>query len=200
MLQGWLAVNSWMLFFIWIEKLGTEFIASSMVLKTIYIILLMPTWGIGAVCSTLISNAIGEGKFNLTKTIIQRSFTIALIFNSVLFVAGLLFPKAILHTFTDSELIINHSVTALLMVFSCGLIFAIGHIHFAAIAGTGDTKASLRIEIITISFYTLYAWIVTHIFSPNLELIWGAEYVYMFCLLLFSFIYLYRNQGKYKIV
>jgi putative MATE family efflux protein len=200
MVQGWLAVNSWLLFFIWIENLGTFFIASSMVIKTIYIILLMPTWGIGAVCSTLISNALGEGKPELMGKIIRKSFVIAFVLNAFLFLIGILFPTTIISFFTDSENIINNSTTALYMVLSCGLIFAFGHIHFAAVAGKGHTKASLVIELATISMYIVYAWIVTHLFTPKLEYIWAAEYVYMTSLLIFSVLYLFRTKGKFKVV
>ena len=62
MLQFVLSIGSWFVFFMIVEKMGERSLAVSNIIRSLYIFMMIPGWALGSVTSTLVSNAMGEGK------------------------------------------------------------------------------------------------------------------------------------------
>ncbi len=62
MMQNFFSMASWLAFFLFIEKLGESALAVSNIIRSFYVILMIPMWGFGSATNTLVSNLIGRGK------------------------------------------------------------------------------------------------------------------------------------------
>ena len=60
MLQNFLAISSWFIFFMIIEKLGEKELAISHIIRSIYMVLMIPLFGFSSATNTLVSNLIGQ--------------------------------------------------------------------------------------------------------------------------------------------
>ncbi len=61
MLQNFLSFFGWFVFFMIIEHLGEKALAVSNICRSIYMLMIIPIWGLSSACNTLVSNAMGEG-------------------------------------------------------------------------------------------------------------------------------------------
>jgi Na+-driven multidrug efflux pump len=76
--------------------------------------------------------------------------------------------------------------------------FAIGIILLSAVAGTGNTRTSLFIEIATLVVYLTFIYLVVKVFHWQLVNIWLAELVYFSLLSIMSVVYLWSGKWKGK--
>ena len=61
-LQHFLSMGGWFLFFVLIEKMGQHALAISNVVRSIYMVLMTPIWGYSQAANTMVSNIIGQNK------------------------------------------------------------------------------------------------------------------------------------------
>ncbi len=200
MLQNFVSLSGWFIFFLFVEKMGEHNLAISNIIRNAYIVLLIPVWGFAAASNTLVSNTIGKNKH---REVLHLAFKIAgLCFVVVLFfaVVSLGFAKEIMSIFTNNQSLINDSVPVFYIVTGSSLFIAIGIILFNAVSGTGRTLVALFIETGVILTYLLYVWLNSNITNNSIEMVWTAEYVYGFSLGLVSLLYLiFGKWGMKKI-
>ena len=75
-------------------------------------------------------------------------------------------PTLLLHIYTDNEALIKESIPSLFTMVLYYLITVPGSIFFNTVAGTGNTKSTFLIEMITAGVY-LYVHIPTY--KPNIH-------------------------------
>ena len=196
MLQSWIAVNAWMLYFSWIETLSTQYLAASMVLKNLYVLYMLPVWAFGSACASLISNAIGEGKVKEAKKIMLRSIVLALALITPFLLLTAIFSEPALLLFTDNLALVKLAQSVLWLMLLSAFLYGIAHPVFAAVAGYGATVAALVIEVANALGYLLLCYWLTHAPSATLSTIWIAEPAYMLGLLLLSAGVVWRVKRK----
>ncbi|MCX6350788.1 MAG: MATE family efflux transporter [Bacteroidetes bacterium] len=196
MLQNWVSFSSWFLFFILIENMGERALAVSTVIKNIYLLFLIPMWGIAAATNTLTSNLIGEGRTEevpqLLKKIIILSFSIMII----LIQPNLWLSANIISIFNKTPEFISAAQGPLWIISLALLFFCVGMVFYNGVSGAGDTKTAMGIELITIVCYISYLLIVTKLFVPNMSIVWGSEWFYMGIIGILS--YWRLSTGKWK--
>ncbi len=198
MLQSWISVSSWFIFFLLIEKMGERALAVSSIIKSIYILFMIPIWGFGSAANTLVSNAMGAGRQHEVIAVLKKIIKLAAGCMLLLVQLNFLFPKAVLSIYSNDADIIYDSVGPL-WVISCTLvIFSVGSVLFQAVSGTGATRVSLRIELITLGLYTVYIFAVGWLYTLPLIYIWLSEFIYTGTMLAGSYVYL-RN-GKWRLI
>jgi putative MATE family efflux protein len=196
MLQSWISVASWFLFFMFIERMGARSLGVSTIIKNVYLIMMLPVWGFSSAANTLVSNAMGRERYAEVPFIVRRVVTISLSLIILLASVNIFFPEIILGIYTNKPDVIQQAEASLRIVSFAVIVYSMGGVMFNAVSGTGATKISLRIELVTLSLYIAYTLITGWVYQVPLYIFWAAEIVYMSAMLLGS--YLYLRSGKWK--
>lgn len=195
MLQSWISVASWFLFFMFIERMGERALGVSTIIKNVYLIMMLPVWGFSSAANALVSNAMGRQRPAEVPFIVRRVITISLSLIILLACVNIFFPEYILGIYTNRPEVIQQAGASLRIVSFAAIIYSMGGVMFNAVSGTGATKISLRIELVTLSVYIIYTLITGWIYQVPLYVFWAAEIVYMSAMLAGS--YLYLRSGKW---
>src|SRR5690554_508950 len=196
MLQNFMSIASWLVFFMIIEQIGQTELAASHIVRSIYMVLMIPLFGFSSATSTLVSNLIGSNKVNqvlsLTKKVLLLSLSLTALFTPI----TLLFPNHLGSIYTNQNEVIE-AVKSLLYVISFSMLFfSVAMILFSAVTGTGKTVYSLAIEIISIAIYLSVAYIIGVHFKMDLWLVWCSEFIYFGVMA--SLAGLYLKFGNWK--
>lgn len=194
MIQFFLSIFVWFVFFLFIEKMGETSLAVSNILRSIYIVLMIPIWGFSSATNTLVSQLIGQDRskevLNLIKKVIILSMT-------SVFVLGLIcisFPDLIIRIYTNDALLVQQALPVLNIVAFAAIGMAGAFVVFSGVSGTGNTKVSFAIELGTLSIYLLWAFLMAIIFKMSLPWVWAAEILYGILITSVSILYLKSNR------
>ncbi|MFM9007780.1 MAG: MATE family efflux transporter, partial [Bacteroidota bacterium] len=188
-LQHFLSMGAWFLFFILIEKLGSRELAVSNVVRSVYMVLMTPVWGIAQATSSMVSNVIGQGRsdevMSLTARISKFSFASCLLVISIC----LLCMNHLLGLCTSDAEIVAASHSPFLIVCLATLFFGPAMVFMMAVSGTGMTIASMRIEIVSLLVYIVDLIAVTLVFPSAVAVVWISEILYWFFMGTLSLLY-----------
>lgn len=198
MVQYFLSVATWFSFFAIIEQMGERPLAVSNIIRSIYMVLVIPIMGLSTATSSLVSNAIGEGFSNNVMNIINRIVKISLLSVIPFIVLIWLIPESLIRIYTNDVSLIADSVPSLYIISGAILIFAVAFVVFSGVSGTANTKTALGIEIITLVFYVAFLYYVVILKNVDVAIAWTSEYVYMSGLSLFSYWYLIKGNWRKK--
>ncbi|MGL4993438.1 MAG: MATE family efflux transporter [Bacteroidales bacterium] len=196
MLQSFVSLATWFLFFAFVEQLGERPLAISNIVRSLYMLFFMPVMALGATANTMVSNAIGSGDEDqvlpITYRIIRVSFYIlipAIIILSI-------FPEWFIRIYTSDLGLIQESIAPLWVLASSILFGSAGSIFFNSISGTGNTRSSLFFEVITLVAYVSYMAFVVLYLRSSVAICWTTEIVYWFFLVIICWPYLI--SGKWR--
>ena len=196
MVQYMLSILIWMLFFVFIEKLGERPLAISNIVRSFYTILILPAQALSTSTSTMISNTIGANRHSEVLGLLGRIIKISLSITGVIMVLVFLFPRIIIQIYTNDPILIAETVPPMYVLITLLPIFSVGAVLFNAVSGTGNTKTALIFELFTLTFYTAYMWWIIVYLQSSVALCWTSEHVYWFFLMVSS--YLYLKYGKWQ--
>ena len=198
MLQSFLTLSSWFIFFMIIEQMGETELAISHIVRNIYMVLMIPLFGFSNATNTMVSNLIGEGKSNEVLNLIKKIMLMSLGFTFVLSCISFFIPEFLVSFFTDSQDLIHRSTSTLYVINFTMFFFSISFILFNGVTGTGNTRTSMMIETVNIVIYLSSAYYIAITLQSSLPLVWCSEFIYFGFLGLFSFIYLKYGHWKKK--
>ncbi len=200
MLQHAISLSSWFVFFLIIEKSGTLNLATANIVRSIYILMILPVWAYSSTVSTFVSAAFGAHKASYTPHIIKRVAKISLLTSIVTSALILLFPHAILRLYTTDPYLTANSYHALFVIAIANICSAVATIPYSAISATGNTRKALLIELCAIGLYLLTVEMATVHFPTRPELAWCAEITYFLTLFIACSLFLrYGNWQKSKL-
>lgn len=200
MMQNFLSLSSWFIFFIIIEKMGEKELAISHIIRSIYMVLMIPLFGFSNATNTLVSNLIGEGKANHVLNLIKKIMWLSLGCTFILSLISFFIPELLIGVYTNDEGLINFGVDTLRVINFTMFFFAAGFILFNGVTGTGNTRTSLLIEFLNICVYLSCAYYIAIKLKSSLPMVWCSEFIYFIFLGTFSLLYLkYGNWQKKKI-
>lgn len=197
MFQNFLSLGVWFAFFLMVEKLGEQALAVSNIIRSIYIVMMMPIWGFAAAANSMVSYLIGLRQQTHVFQLIRRIIILSL--SSVGFLVLLIFiaPSFILRIYTPDAALISLSIPVMKVVGVSAFFIASGFIFFNGVMGTGKTNISLLIEIITLGLYLAYIYLVINYLGGGVVMVWTSEIVYGILLSSLSWSYL-RKGGWTK--
>lgn len=198
MLQYFLSFASWFAFFIAIERLGEKELAASNVVRSIYVLLLIPTQALAATANSLVSNTIGAGRIDEVKPLIWKIAKLSLLIMVVLVFVTSFFPREALSIYTNEPSTIEIGVSSVYVVLASMLVASLANVLFGAISGTGNTKSALVLEFATIFVYTIYIIIIGLILKMPVYICFTTEIIYYSVLLIVSYIYLTKGKWQNK--
>ncbi len=198
MLQSFLSLSTWFLFFIAIEHLGQRELAVTNVLRAISGFTFMSLIAFSSTASTLTANLLGAGNAVAVRPMLGRTIRLAVLLLAPTWLLIALFPEAVLRVFTNDVTLVAEGVAPLL-VLGVSYVFQIpGQIYFMTVSGSGNTRTALFIEILAIILYMAYVGYVIFDLRCSLSVAWAAESLYGFCILVGSYFYMHRGHWDRK--
>jgi putative MATE family efflux protein len=196
MFQYFLSMSVWFVFFVAIERIGQRELAIANIVRSIYVVLLIPVQALSVTANSLVSNLIGsEGASNVMKLLGKISKMSLLIMVACASVT-IIFPKGILSVYTNEIGLINEAIPSLYVISIAMIVASVSNIYFNGISGTGNTKAALILETITLAIYTIYIFVIALYFRSPVSVCFSAEIVYYLLMLICSI--LYFKKGKWQ--
>ena len=200
MIQFVLSHAVWFGFFLLIEKMGETSLAVSNIIRSLYMMLMIPAWAMSSATSSIVSNAIGEG---FSKNVIPIVNKILLFSMSIMLTIALLaafVPHFMIAIYTNDIRLQEASVTSYYVILGAVFIFSATIVLFNGVLGTGNTRSGLAIEVFTLSLYLVFAWLLAVKLHEPIEVVWLCEYMYALVLGSLSWIYLKKGKWEGRII
>lgn len=200
MLQNVCGVGTWLIFYIFIEHLGEKEIAITNIIRGMNGIVFVSFTAFAYTCCTIVSNLLGMNKVNEVMPTIFSHIKIAYLCVMPIILVYIIFPQTILSLFTNIEELKELGKPIMWDLLAINIIGIPQSILYESVAGTGNTRKVLQMEIFTLIIYTVYIWYVIYYLQSSLVISWTSDIVYNLTLLILSFIYFkYFNWRVKKI-
>lgn len=199
-LQYFFSIGGWLLFFFYVEYLGTRELAASQMLRSVLGIVGVCTWAYASSCNTIVSRTIGQGLQHEVGRLIRKIAGLSLLTTAVIGCLILVCPACFLGLYTDDASLILFSIPALRAVVLGTLIMSVATVVFNGVVGTGNTRVNLFIEITCVGVYIIYCYLLIRQMREPLYVAWLSECVYWLCLLLLSVAYLRSGRWRGKVI
>lgn len=200
MMQKLLSYGAWMIFFFMIESLGERPLAVTMVVRSVFMLIGIPAFALGATANTLTSRLIGQGQSSQVVPTIWRVVRMSFVITSpiVLFVA--LFPQMALSVYTDNQEIISAATPIVYIICLAAYGYCVAMSFFEGISGTGYTKFALYLETFVLILYVSSIWFFARGINAGVAWVWGSEIIYSVSLATISFCFMrYYNWTNKKV-
>lgn len=196
MIQSFLAMATWFLFFIAVEHLGERPLAVSNIVRSAAMFFFMPVSTFAATSSSLVSNLLGAKEPEQVMPTCLRAIKMCYLFLLPLAVIIAIAPSLFLRIYTDDMQLIQATIPSLFVMMTAVLFSTPGSILFHAVSGTGNTRAALVMEFGTLTIYVLYIIYIVLYLKANIAVCWTTEHVYWGVLLVIA--YLYMRSGRWR--
>lgn len=193
-LQTFASLGSWFVFFALIEQLGKNELAVSNIIRTFYMMFMIPAWGFSSGINTIVSNLIGKKQLRQVWPAITKTAILCFAVTMTLGLSLVFFPNAMLHFVTNDEIVIEGAKKLIWVLLLILALYSFSIIYFNGLVGTGATKVALYIQVSCVILYSIYVYIVVGLLKSSLELSWMAEVVYMVSSMMVSIWYLKSNR------
>lgn len=178
MLQQFVSVFTWFLFFIAVEHLGATELAISNVLKNSAGIPWIIVVAFATAGGTITGNLIGEKRssevMKATGEVIRLNTYVLL---GTLLIFGV-FYGPILRIYTNNEVLLQKAVWPYMTALLCYMPLFSGFVWFQNVSATGHARYSMFIEFVAMVFYMLFVWIAIYEMKMPLYICMLADGVY----------------------
>ena len=198
MIQDFISLSTWFIFFLSIEHLGETSLAVSNIIRNISSFPFMAIIALSSTCTSLVSNQIGRGDMDGVPVTISKTIRLTALLIAPLLLIASLVPEAVLRVFTDDSALIAAGIAPLYVLFASYIFTIPSQIYFHAVSGTGNTGRALVFEIISLTFYTAFVFIVVFSLRAPLYVCWCSEFVYGILSLALSYAYMRSDRWKHK--
>ncbi len=190
--QSVVGLGAYFFFFTFIENNSSQDLEISNLIRNVYLILSIPTWGYSTGINTIVSSFIGNRKRLAVIPMTWRTTKINIWSTLLITVPICVFPNFFLYPLygggeTD---LLSMSSNLLLLLIPILALFSIGSIFLNGLIGTGHTNTAFWIQFIATLLYMIYIYVVIKVYKMNLIWAWSSEFVYWGAILIMSFIYL----------
>ena len=196
MIQFVLSHAVWLGFFLMIEKMGETSLAVSNIIRSIYMLLMIPAWAMSSATSSIVSNAIGAGFSNQVMPIIRKILLFSMGIMLIVAVLAIFIPRFMISIYTSDSNLLEASVTSYYVILGAVFLFSATIVLFNGVLGTGNTRTGLVMELVTLSMYLAFAWILSVRLHQPIEVVWLCEYMYS--IVLGSLSWFYLKRGKWE--
>jgi Na+-driven multidrug efflux pump len=199
--QSVLGLGAYFLFFTFIENNSSRDLEISNLIRNIYLILSIPTWGYSTGINNIVSSFIGNRKRIAVLPMTWKTTKINIATTLMITIPVCLFPMFFLYPLygggeTD---ILSMSTQTLLLLIPIMAMFSIGSIYLNGLIGTGHTNIAFWIQAFSTLVYVTYIYIVVKIYKLGLIWAWSSELVYWGTILILSILYLNTKKWHRKI-
>lgn len=192
-LQTFASLGSWFVFFILIEQMGKNELAVSNIIRTFYMMFMIPAWGFSSGINTIVSNLIGKKQLRQVMPAITKTAILCFAVTMGLSLSLVFFPEIMIRCVTDDESIFPAAQKLIWVLNVILALYSVSIIYFNGLVGTGATKTALYIQVSCVVLYMIYVYVVIGLLDCSLEVAWMAEAVYMVSSMIVSILYLKSN-------
>ncbi|MFZ5552758.1 MAG: MATE family efflux transporter [Bacteroidota bacterium] len=196
MIQGFLSVGTWTVYFFFIEKMGRESLEISQVIRNFYFIALIPVLGLGTATRTFVSNLMAQEKKEEIIPSVVKITIISFVATFIFVQPNLFYPHHVVPVIGTNDVLLEDTVFTLQLVTGAMLLMAIVMPLLNMISGSGDTNTSFYIELLSITTYLIMAYLLTIPFRQEIWTVWSLEYLYFFVMGIASIYYI--RKGKWR--
>jgi putative MATE family efflux protein len=200
MIQFVLSHAVWLGFFLLIEKMGETSLAVSNIIRSIYMLLMIPAWAMSSATSSIVSNAIGAGFSKQVIPIINKVLVFSMGIMLAVAVLAAFVPDFMISIYTNDPILHKASVASYYIILGAVFLFSATIVLFNGVLGTGNTRTGLGIEVFTLSVYLVFAWVLAVVLRQPIEVVWLCEYLYSIFLGALSWIYLKRGKWEGRVI
>ena len=198
MIQRLFSFGAWFIFFVMIEKMGETAIGVSSVVRSTYMILIIPGIAFASTSNTLTSRIIGEGKSNEVMASIWKVVKNSLLCSAVLVAVVAAIPHLVLQIYTDDLALAQAAIPSVYVICVATLLGAFSMTFFEAVSGTGNTTAAMALEFGILIIYIIYVFLMSK--TSTIAGVWTAEWVYNILIGLISLVYIWKaDWGRKRI-
>ena len=202
--QPFVGLGSWFLFFSVVEKhLGKDALAITNLVRNVYLLLSIPSWGFASSVNTLVANVIGQGRYESVFPAILKTAKLCLAVTMFFALPMLLFP----HTFiepifrsTGEAEMLTESVPILRVLIGILAIFSIGAVFFNALASMGAASFGLLLQLVCAVFYLVLIHYILIYTNGGLAWAWAAEGFYWVLMLIITIYYLRSDRWLKRVM
>jgi multidrug resistance protein, MATE family len=198
--QYTISISSWIFFYIQVEHHGQRDLAISNTMRNIFGLFGVFTWAFASATNAMVSNVIGQGKKEIVIELVKRIMRLSLLFSTSIAIILNLFPRLFLSVYGQEKVFIDSAIPVVRVVSSALVMMSFSTVWLNAVTGTGNTKISLAIEIITIFFYCLYVYLILDYLNLPILYGWMSEWVYWTFTFVLSFLYMRSGRWKKKVI
>ncbi|HRK28039.1 MAG TPA: MATE family efflux transporter [Chitinophagales bacterium] len=195
-IQFIVGLGGWFVFLSFIEGMGQRELAISVVLKIIYTLFSIPSWGFASAVNSVVSNLIGQFKYSQVFLAIMRTSLMSMMFTLILCLILILIPETLLGFFTKDITIVEGAKPVLGILVAIVLACSVSVVVFNGLMGTGATYSSLLIESLTITVYLSYGYLMSNVYKLGLTYVWSAEFIYWVLLAVPAWLFLHSERWK----
>lgn len=200
MMQAFISISTWFLFFIAVEHLGERPLAITNILRNVSSLFFIVVSAFATATGSLVSNLIGAGEQQQVLQTCKKVVKLCYMFVIPLMALMALFPTAILRIYTDNTVLIADAVPSFYIMITVYLLSVPGNILFNAVSGTGNTRSALAMELVALTVYMAAVfYLVVYLQSP-LPICWMTEYVYLFVMLGLAYRYMRWGNWQDKVI
>ncbi len=196
MIQNFVSLSTWFIFFVYIEHLGERPLAITNIVRSLSGFLFMIVLAFGSTCSSVVSNMIGAGHSDRVLDVIKRHVKLAYFILIPIILLMVAFPKLFLSIYTSFPDLKDASVASVLVMCSTYVVLVPSNIYFSSVSGTGSTKMAFALEMLALVVYMTYITVLIFIMRVDVALAWTSEAVYG--LTMFLLCWSYIKSGKWK--
>jgi Na+-driven multidrug efflux pump len=143
---------------------------------------------------------LGKKDFDALKTIQRRIQLLSILFLAVFFHGAILYPEKLIRLINPEEQYIQKSAEILRYISGSIFIFSLISVPFQTVNGSGNTRISFLIELISTTTYMSCAYYLIRIAQVDIFWVWTVEYIYFCTLGILSISYLRFFNWKQKII
>jgi Na+-driven multidrug efflux pump len=192
--QPVVGIGSMFIFVSFIEThLGVRDLAVTNLIRMVYLLLSIPSWGFASSINTLVSNVIGQGELKMVMPTIWKTAFLCLATTMIISLPLLVFPYTFLEPLlrkTGEADLIGEALPVLRLLIVILVVFSIGSVYFHALASMGAAALGLGLQVVSAFLYLAFIYIVLNFTQGGLTWAWGGEVFYWVVILGFTFWYL----------
>jgi MATE family multidrug resistance protein len=194
--QAIVGLGSWFAFFGIVENMGERQLAITNLVRMVYLILSIPSWGFSSGVNTMVSNFIGARKRQAVFPIVWKTAKICWISTMVISLPVVLFPETVLYPLLGSSdmSLITDARPIFYVLLGILTLFSFGGVFFNGLVGTGATYLGLKVQVLGVVFYIAYIYLVVEILEAGLGWAWASEIFYWLYILAISGWYLASSK------
>lgn len=190
MLQKLLSFGTWFIFFVLVERMGEEPIAVSGIVRSVYMLIMIPVFAFAATANTLTSRLIGAGRQNEVMSTLVKTFRLSFVCILPVLLCCIFFPATVLSIYTDNVSLATASVSSLYVICAAAIAMSFGMTFFEAVSGTGNTIQALWLESLVLAAYTFSVWFFARIVATDVAWVWTSEITYGILIGIVSLVYI----------
>ena len=163
-------------------------------------LLMIPAWAMSSATSSIVSSAIGEGFSNQVIPIIRKVLLLSMGVMLIISILAAFIPGFMISIYTNDSNLLQLSVASYYIILGAVFLFSATIVLFNGVLGTGNTRSALVIEVVTLSLYLVFAWLLAVKLRQPIEIVWLCEYLYSIAIGILSWIYLKKGNWQGRVI